>query len=399
MASGAGRGAVYLHLMLLRAGYDSWLLHHDDKTMVEKQIMKYSVINHILRAIYYRLERLFIKYFFHDHKDIIFSIGKNVSFLNEKDLKNFDVIHIHWMTNLKSLQKILNSDSKIFWTPRDTWPMTAGCHIAPAIGCDEYKNACQNCPLPYKKNRKFLKKIQKTKHELMKSKKIIFSPMNQKTKKIISSSKILSNQKAIVIPQAIPVTKYSQDTLIHFSFIQVVKNLRSEGKKLILFSALWLNDANKGFQHAVDLLNYLDDSWILVALGDYSQLPNLVLKNNRIKFLGLVSDPTEVAEIYLLSDIGLVFSKYESFCKVAAEMLFHNLPVICYKNSGVDELIPASLKSILVYDQKTSVEIISESLTKLVCLSNDERGALSEIVESNNKSYLNSIIDMYEHEK
>jgi hypothetical protein len=65
-----------------------------------------------------------------------------INFINNSD---FDIIHLHWISNgFLSIEDISKINKPIVWTIHDNWAFTGGCHIM--WECEKYKTECGSCP-------------------------------------------------------------------------------------------------------------------------------------------------------------------------------------------------------------------------------------------------------------
>ena len=66
-------------------------------------------------------------------------------FFKNKDYKEADIIHLHWINkSLININDIVKIDKPIVWTIRDMWPFTGVCHYS--YDCERYVNSCGKCP-------------------------------------------------------------------------------------------------------------------------------------------------------------------------------------------------------------------------------------------------------------
>ena len=105
-------------------------------------------------------------------------IGHDISKL--KEVKNADIIHIHWLKDgFISLKTISKINKPVVWTMRDMWPFTGGSHYT--MEFEKYEK------------KKLSKKIQKIKKKFFK--KIYFVAMSEWLKTKAENSYVLNNIK------------------------------------------------------------------------------------------------------------------------------------------------------------------------------------------------------------
>ncbi|HEY3389170.1 MAG TPA: hypothetical protein VGK38_06325, partial [Prolixibacteraceae bacterium] len=142
---GAGKAALRLNKGLNQIGEDStlfvkWKASGNDKVI---QLNSPEINNRVF-------ERVIRKNFFTNillgntiASAMYPSIGSNVL----EQLREFDVVNLHWIPTLISLEtiaKIHQMRKPIVWTLHDQNPMTGACHYA--HGCEKYKSDCSECP-------------------------------------------------------------------------------------------------------------------------------------------------------------------------------------------------------------------------------------------------------------
>ena len=71
------------------------------------------------------------------------------SVIHHPDVKNADIIHLHWVNhgflNPKHMAEIAKLNKPVVWTFHDSNAFTGGCHVR--YTCDHFKQECGNCPL------------------------------------------------------------------------------------------------------------------------------------------------------------------------------------------------------------------------------------------------------------
>jgi glycosyltransferase involved in cell wall biosynthesis len=108
---------------------------------------------------------------------------------------------------------------------------------------------------------------------------------------------------------------------------------------LILFSAVNLCDANKGYLLLIEALKKVDleESTTLVLVGGGS-IDKKNLQINVIQ-LGHLADDISLSLVYSAVDMVVVPSRIESFGQVAAEAHACGTPVVCFKTSGLIDIV------------------------------------------------------------
>ena len=136
---------------LYRNGADITFLSQKHKGET-KPYSRYYIQNKFDKGLYFIRhllnERLLKKYPAIQHNN--FSAGYYGAALeNHPDIKNADIVHIHWMNDSfltpETIQKIAKQGKKIVWTLHDMWSFTGGCHYTGS--CKKYMQHCGECPV------------------------------------------------------------------------------------------------------------------------------------------------------------------------------------------------------------------------------------------------------------
>ena len=99
--------------------------------------------------------------------------------------------------------------------------------------------------------------------------------------------------------------------------------------------------------------------------NDEMYLKESVDISTKVTFTGLL-DKKELCELYLIADIGVIPSLYESFGFVAVEMMMHSLSIVATATSGLNEVVEDGITGlqIPVIEYPDKVEIDSVQLAE-----------------------------------
>lgn len=172
------------------------------------------------------------------------------------------------------------------------------------------------------------------------AKKVIFiSPcMKKQVETMLKDEKLIKelNNKSKIIPNG--VNEYW-----HTNRIEKHSDLKNN--KEINFIQVSTLDKNKNLYATIDLVKYLSLNGYNVNLniigkGKYeNKYKKYVQKKqlqDRIKFLGYISEKETIKDYYRKNDIFIMLSKSETFGLVYIEAMSQGLPVIFSKNTGID---------------------------------------------------------------
>ncbi len=147
---GAGRGCMRLNRALVDSGVDSKMIVHY-KFGVNPQIGTFNTnkVQKSIVAFKIILERILAKRFLKPLRTPFSFAWFGRSVVHHPDVKNADVIHLHWINHgfldPKHIAEIAKLNKPVVWTFHDSNAFTGGCHVR--YTCDHFTRECGNCPL------------------------------------------------------------------------------------------------------------------------------------------------------------------------------------------------------------------------------------------------------------
>ena len=340
---GAFKGAYILHKALKNLGVDSKILN--DQIISDKTLINYdgeniininrSIEKQILSKIFVNLEKL-IKFIVLPSKRSTFTfglIGYDISKI--KEVKNADIIHIHWLKdgfiNFKTISKI---NKPVVWTMRDMWPFTGGSHYTM-----EFEK--------YEKNL-LSKKIQKIKKKFFK--KINFIAISEWLKIKAENSYVLNNVKIQKIFNNVDLNNFFEIPQEKAKSILKIKTK----KKIILFGSHDPQSLRKGWSIFLETIKKINkDKYFLLLFGKFWSADQIQQTGIEFKSLGYIQDINKLNTVYSCSDLFLATSLQEAFGKTWVEAIACNKPVICFKNTSISENIKHKLNGFIVENRNS----------------------------------------------
>ncbi len=331
---------------LYRNGADITFLSQKHKGET-KPYSRYYIKNKFDKGLYFIRhllnERLLKKYPAIQHNN--FSAGYyGAAVENHPDIKNADIVHIHWMNDSfltpETIRKIAKQGKKIVWTLHDMWSFTGGCHYAGR--CKKYMQHCGECPVLQSKKEEDISFKQLTKKQ---------EAWEGIAMNIITPSHWLggcSKESNLFSEYNHHVIRYALDTEV---FHQLDKtSLRAKfnidpNKKIILFGAVnATKDVRKGFKYLVEALKILHaknlpfakdiELAIFGSSGDDSlQLPF------KTHFLGNLKTDAAIVEAYNLADVFATPSLEDNLPNTVFESMACGVPVVGFRIGGIPEMI------------------------------------------------------------
>jgi glycosyltransferase involved in cell wall biosynthesis len=347
--AGSGTASYNFHKRLKASGHNSYMLLYY-KTRVESDLLMFKdspgYFSNKIRHYKYRIKSI-INHFFNskvmpDNKYHFRTFLTSEIFNVSKILKTIpfkpDIIIAHLITDFLT-PKHLWQFSKlagvpVYWLVLDTEPFTGGCHVS--NDCENYFNACGNCPalnsqklkdLSYINWHRKFKYIQKT--DLTP---LVFNNMQLNQ---INKSGLFAGKKIEQIPPAVdsnlfkPIAKYIPRTIFDLP----------PDKKIILIGSGQLDLERKGINYALGALRKLGrilnekilvQNVLIIIAGDIQgEFRNFDIPFSQ-KYLGMLSDERLLAAAYQAADIFLCPSIYDAGPMMTIESLMCGTPVVAF---------------------------------------------------------------------
>lgn len=252
-----------------------------------------------------------------------------------------DIVALNWfnqgMMSLEEIRHIAALGKPIVWTLHDMWAMTGICHHAG--DCRRYQTRCGDCPylgFP-RRSRDLSTKIFDKKMALYNDIDINFVAVSQWLASCAAKSALLSGRRVEVINNAFPLHRYP--TTPRKSRAEL--GLPDDGSRLAIMCAARLDDTIKDLPAAIEALNAYKGAQPLTAMfcGDIRR-PQL-LDDLKIPYvwLGNISDPDRLADIYAHCSAVISSSKFESLPSTLIEGMAAGVVPIGFGGDGRDEII------------------------------------------------------------
>jgi len=294
-------------------------------------------------------------------------------------VKNADIIHLHWINfgflSIKSLRKLFATGKPIVWTFHDMWPFTGGCHHSGE--CENYQIACGNC--------KFLAKPsdQDISRSGWLAKKETYLPDNfaavgcsQWLTKRARSGSLLQGFNVTSIPNPIDTALF---TVMSKTEARKQLNLPVD-KHLILFAAMRVNAAGKGFDYFLKALHLLKEknaelarNTELIVFGEADE-QTLQLLPFPTHNLGRLTKMEKISLAYNAASVFVIPSLEENLPNTIMEAMACGTPAVGFRIGGIPEMIDHQQNGYL--SDYRSVESLSDGIQWV--LVNNKDGMLSD---------------------
>lgn len=357
-----------LHYALLKEDVDSKILvisHVGD--IIETYDLKRNILWKIFDILRDKFEGCILRRM-DIEEGFPFSRGKRgYPLYKNKMVKDADIIHLHWICGILSIQDIYNLkrlNKPIVWTCHDSWPFTGGCHVR--YGCQNFSGSCGNCRnLKSREKFDYSYKILDRKKKFLNKCDITFIAPSGWMKSNIRISKVFGNNRVYVVPNAIDISKYSPLSSSEIEGI-VGDHHQWENRINILFGAVNVKIPYKGYEYLIKIFdklcmkNIFDTSRVTLHIVGECNSEFEIDKQYNCVYWGYVKEPQKMAAIYNIADVMLFPSLDDNLPGMIMECMSCATPVVAFRTGGIPDMIEHKVNGYLA-DYK-NVEEMAEGL-------------------------------------
>ncbi len=265
--------------------------------------------------------------------------------VDEDDIKNADLLHLHWINggflSLDNINSLLKLNKPVVWTLHDMWPFTGGCHYSG--DSERFLNECGNCHFLKHPSPNDISHIGWSKKQAIynSNPKITFIACSNWMRDMALKSSLLRGNEVITIANPIDVDIFSkQDKTLSRQKWGVPVDAR-----VILFGAANINHTRKGIYYLIEALHKIRETE-----SDMNQVIQVVMFGKskdfdfkRIPFpvisLPIINSESDIAEIYSLADVFVLPSLEDNLPNMAMEALSCSTPVVAFDTGGVKDMV------------------------------------------------------------
>jgi glycosyltransferase involved in cell wall biosynthesis len=345
-AGGASKGAYRIHHAVKAMGVNSHMLVLK-KNIEENNIenINAGIVGWVERKIHKEINRSLNKPFtlFHTQNTALHSFGfARRGILNKINHSDADIIHLHWVSNMLSIEDIGAIAKPIAWTFHDMWPLCGAEHYV----MDDSSSArfrvgyLENNQPSYEIGPDFNRATWERKLASWKDKTFYIATCSHWLADCARSSPLFKNGSIRGINYPLDVEK----TFIPFPK-QAARNLFNlpQDKKIILAGAIdSVNSFYKGGDLLKEAISQIANSGrkdIVVALfGEKSetQFTDWALP---VFNVGRIYDEQLLGKLYSAADVVIMPSRQEAFGQVASEAQACGTPVVVFNKGGPIDII------------------------------------------------------------
>lgn len=243
-------------------------------------------------------------------------------------VRNADVVHLHWVSNMVDLQSFFrNIDKPVVWTIRDENPMMGFYHIRRDVPVN-----------PSREERVMDDYIRRMKESSIKQcRDLTFVSLCSGVGRVVLESGIGHGRRMRVIPNTIDTEVFRpyrrEETRADYAI--------APDETVLLFVAQALSMKHKGLRELLESLSLIDCTKrkiTLLCVGN-GKVPDCVPSGVRVVVAGFVSSAARLAALYSAADVMVSPSYSETFGKTMAEALACGTPVVSYPNHGAKSLV------------------------------------------------------------
>jgi len=313
-------------------------------------------------------------------------------------IDDYDIIHFHDLfTAISPITLALVARRRpTFFTVHDCSAFTGGC-LYP-MECEKFTSYCHQCPQLEQNTWK--ERIRDRTREIQAIKRYI-------TKKfdihyIFPSNWIAEQAKLALEFKVAPIVIPNGIDLLPFVFKNKPETKASfgiaENRKVIVISALSLNDDRKGAKYAIDAVkSVIDLNPVVITVGKSSPEVKQSLHDFEVMEMGFIGDTNLMAKVLSASDIMLFCSIADNLPLTILEAMAASTVIVGFSTGGVPDMIKSGHNGVLV--EPRNQDALNLALRETILSSSlEEMGKQARLDVENNFSksiFLENHLQMY----
>lgn len=246
-------------------------------------------------------------------------------------MRQADIVHLHWVSygmidHERFFQKV---GKPIIWTLHDMNPFTGGCHYSD--GCTHFREQCEACPqlneprwahVYWERKRRGYLQVPKDKLQVVTPSAWLGEWAGQ--------SALLGDRPRHVVPNG-----FDPGVFRHRPEARRQLGL-PEDRKILLFTALEMDNVRKGMPDLLQALELLRDPEIMLLSMGGGKLERTDIDHHHA---GYITDPEKLALHYAAADLFVLPSKADNLPNTISESLMCGTPVVAFRVGGIPEQV------------------------------------------------------------
>jgi glycosyltransferase involved in cell wall biosynthesis len=343
---GASKGAYRIHRSVLGQGIDSQLL------VLKKNINDPNAINinsgvmgWLGRKLNKKKNRAAMKSFsnFSTSNPALHSFGvtNRGGLLKRINQSDADIVHLHWIIHMLTIEEIGQISKPIVWTFHDMWPICGGEHyVLDDSDAARFRTGYLQCNQPSDERGPDYNRITwERKLAAWKSKCFHIATCSDWLANCARSSPLFANSyiEAINYPLDTAIFKPHEKRLVRDEFRLPLD------KKIIMAGAVGgVNNIYKGgdlFRKAIEILYQQGRSDMIVVLFGEEKSAEFSDWLFPVINIGHIDSESQLSKLYSCADVFALPSRQEAFGQVGSEALASGTPVVAFRHSGPMDIV------------------------------------------------------------
>ena len=338
---GAGNYALQNHRLLLKLGYDSFLIVKDKPLKEQEKVIQYpdSKLKKIIPKIRRMIWRYFLTKFTFDEKYFFYNKFEQLNCYSATTILNQlpampDILFVYWVSgfvNAKLLYELsIRTKAKIYILMIDNAPITGGCHYP--WDCKGFEQNCESCPAIRSKMLKPLAKGNLAFKKKYKVNGVSLVAATQSDYFRVKSSGLYQFVPCIKLLEIIDEELYkppvSKKEMKRFFGID-------ENKKVVFFGATFLKEERKGMPELLQALRLIQSDDCLLLIAGVADIGIISQDHKRVGYLS----EEDLIKAYQAADLFVCPSLEDSGPMMINQSIMCGTPVVAFNMGSAMDLV------------------------------------------------------------